>query len=115
MKLWIDDDKPAPDGWAVAKSYDEAIKMIVNYEWDTIAIDHDLGDEGSTGYDILCAMEQFKLPRPKKIVIISWNVIGVKRMLQAIEHMPEVENLGWDLKLSTSGWKDNVPIVTSFD
>lgn len=106
-KLWIDDEKPAPDGWSVAKSYHEAIGMITQYDWDLIAIDHDLGEEGSpTGYDILCHMEAGALPRPKQIVVISWNTVGAKRMLKAIENMPGVENLGWDLKLSTSGYKD---------
>lgn len=106
MNLWIDDEKPAPAGWAVAKSFDAAVALLRQFSYDLVAIDHDLGDDDSpTGYDILCMMEAGDLPRPRAISVISWNATGAKRMLAAIEHMPDVVNLGWDLELSTTGWR----------
>jgi len=113
MNLWIDDDKPAPEGWAVAKSYGAAVDLLRRFTYDTIAIDHDLGDDDSpTGYDILCMMERGDLPRPKAICVISWNAVGAKRMLAALAQMPDVTNLGWDLQQSVSGWSsENRPKV----
>lgn len=107
-RLWVDDEKPEPVGWSRARGYLPALRMLRDYEWDVVALDHDLGDDGSpTGYDLLCAMERGELRRPKAIAIISWNSVGAKRMLAALAQMPDVRNLGWDLELSASGWKES--------
>lgn len=105
MNLWVDDEKPEPEGWARARSYLDALNLLRRYQYDTVAFDHDLGeDDEPSGYDLLCLMENGELPKPRAIVIISWNAVGAKRMLAVVDRLG-VENLGWDLKLSTSGWR----------
>lgn len=113
MNLWVDDDKPEPEGWARARTYAAAIDALRRFRYDIVALDHDLGDDDSpTGYDILCAMESGQLPKPRSIVVISWNSVGARKMLTVVDRLG-VENLGWDLKLSTSGWaSDKAPKVT---
>lgn len=58
-KLWVDDSRPAPDGWVWAKGYKAAMRTLEANDWDfeVISLDHDLGGN-KTGYDILCKIEQ---------------------------------------------------------
>ena len=105
LNLWVDDEKPAPEGWAVARTFSAAVDALKRFPYDTVALDHDLGDDDSpTGYDLLCLMERGELPTPRAISVISWNPVGAKRMLTVIRRLP-VQNLGWDLSLAGSGWR----------
>lgn len=46
---WVDDERPAPDGWAWAKASDEAISLLGGVELvEAISLDHDLGGEDTT-------------------------------------------------------------------
>ena len=64
MKLWIDDERPAPYGWTPATSFDDAKALlqdaILNRTLDAVSFDHDLGDadERRNGYALACVMEQ---------------------------------------------------------
>ena len=73
MKLWVDDVRPAPDGWKWVKSSGEAIATLTFFQVDEISLDHDLGisvtgnhdgfvtavedETAKTGYDIACWIE----------------------------------------------------------
>lgn len=43
MFLWLDDIRPAPDGWRWAKSVDEAIGLLCSKNVTDASLDHDLG------------------------------------------------------------------------
>lgn len=45
MKLWIDDIRPAPDGWVWAKTLDSALRLYLMEAPDVISFDHDLGGD----------------------------------------------------------------------
>jgi hypothetical protein len=89
VNLWVDDAKSEPDEtWARAKTYEDAMRMLAAFNYETVALDHDLGDAGSpTGYDILCAMERGELRRPKCIRLISWNPVGRARMAVVVRRL----------------------------
>ena len=58
MKIWLDDLRPAPNGYNIAQSVNEAIKLIVdaennNIQIELIDLDHDLGDYASDGGDAI--------------------------------------------------------------
>lgn len=58
MKIWLDDLRPAPEGYVVAKSVNEAIGVVTeaeekNIEIELLDIDHDLGDYASDGGDAI--------------------------------------------------------------
>ena len=63
LKLWLDDKRPAPPGWALAQSYQDAIELIREHgpKITDVSLDHDLceahsgGDfsDGETGCDVL--------------------------------------------------------------
>lgn len=50
MKLWIDDERPAPDGWYWAKDVMQAAwHVLYNYDHiEEISFDHDMGGLSTT-------------------------------------------------------------------
>lgn len=56
MKIWLDDVRPAPEGWVRALSVRQAINLfliqdIVRDRVTHVSLDHDLGDEARFGGD----------------------------------------------------------------
>lgn len=43
MKLWLDDIRPAPQGWFHAHNAQEAKQAFLNNDIDEASLDHDLG------------------------------------------------------------------------
>ena len=90
MDLWVDDCKPCPEGMAVARTFEDAVGLLQRFDYDTVYLDHDLGDAGTaTGYDLLCAIEAGTLRRPKRIELITWNPVGRQKMLACLKRMEE--------------------------
>ena len=98
MKLWLDDVRPAPEGYVWCKSVNEAKSYIIKYsnriDWDNnlvdeiefIDADHDLGDyaaDGGDGVKLLDWLEETGRNYP--IRIHSANPVGVANMRQIIE------------------------------
>jgi hypothetical protein len=99
MKLWIDDVRPAPEGYIWAKSVNEAkqeIKDLEFYssaegcEWARVAlidIDHDAGDfapkDGGDYIKFLDWLEETGRNYP--IRIHSMNPVGVENMRRIIQ------------------------------
>lgn len=51
MKLFIDDIRDPPDeSWTIARSYEEAVRLVAVEFPEMVSFDHDLGS-GPTGYD----------------------------------------------------------------
>ncbi len=62
IKIWLDDERPAPEGWKWIKTYLEFCEIFKGFKIDlrdisTISFDHDLGEE-KTGYDAICLIEE---------------------------------------------------------
>jgi hypothetical protein len=54
MKIWLDDIRPAPAGYVLVRSVNEAKRLISSMDKDAIEVvdcDHDLGDYASDGGD----------------------------------------------------------------
>jgi len=90
MKLWVDDIRPAPEGWVWAKTFEAAVDFICGPQpIEEMSLDHDLGD-GPTGYNILCLLESlifngfWRKPVPL-IHVHSANPVGAKNMLRVID------------------------------
>lgn len=88
MKIFLDDLRPAPDGWIRVFWPDEAIALLRTGEVTDISLDHDLGDDQrGTGYDVLLWIEEavatvnFKAPR---MIIHSANPAARERMDAAV-------------------------------
>lgn len=90
MRVYLDDERVAPEGWVQARWPDDVIKLLRTGAVTHLSLDHDLGDDQrGTGYDVLLWIEQevalYKFIPPNVIVVHSANPAGRKRMLAAIE------------------------------
>lgn len=98
MKLWIDDVRPAPEGYYWIKSVDQAIRVINKYSnWldnnmqgidliELIDMDHDAGVYAHFGGDyikLLDWLEEQGMSYP--IHIHSMNPVGVENMRRIIQ------------------------------
>lgn len=93
MKLWVDDERPAPWGYTHVKTALDAIRIIraARIAVSEFSLDHDLGDEElyGTGYDVLKELERgifegWILLVPK-IRIHTQNPVARQRMLATVE------------------------------
>jgi hypothetical protein len=108
MKLWIDDVRPAPEGYVWCKSTREALRLIVlehKNEIELIDLDHDAGDFAKDGGDFINILNELeRLSRHKNIIngvelhnywhkrcreiqfkLHSMNPVGVENMRRIIQ------------------------------
>lgn len=107
MKLWIDDLRPAPEGYVWVKTVNEAINFILSFEeyedgsldeldfyWlddydgplELIDIDHDAGDYAYDGGDYIKLLDWLEeTGRNYPIRIHSMNAVGVANMRAIIQ------------------------------
>lgn len=92
MKVWIDDVRPAPDGYVWIKSVNEA-KHIISYwffqrflDIEVIDMDHDAGDYAKDGGDYIKLLDWFEwIGFDFPIHIHSMNVVGIQNMRAIIQ------------------------------
>lgn len=59
MKVYLDDERPTPEGWVRVYWPEEAIELLKTGDVSEISLDHDLGDDDhGTGYDIVLWVEK---------------------------------------------------------
>ena len=87
MKLWIDDIRPAPEGYFWCKSVNHAKRLFIYYEMiSLIDIDHDAGEYAKDGGDyikLLDWLEEQGISCP--IRIHSANPVGIANMRRIIQ------------------------------
>jgi hypothetical protein len=75
----------------IARTSEAGIKLLEAFEWECLILDHDLGSDPKTGYDILVyALEKNILP--KCVQIITMNPVGRERIKNALISTGYVEN-----------------------
>ena len=103
MKLWIDDMRPAPEGYISFKGVNEALRFIVANRADieVISLDHDSGDYHKYGGDYIRILDELeRLSRKQTTEGLIWrmclhnvikfhlhsaNPVGVANMRRIIE------------------------------
>ena len=60
MKIYLDDERQAPEGWILLKNPADVIDQLKTGNVLSLSLDHDLGDDVSigTGYDVLSWIEE---------------------------------------------------------
>ena len=55
MKIWVDDLRPAPEGYKLSKSVNQTIKLVQENidNIEELNLDHDLGDYAYDGGDAI--------------------------------------------------------------
>jgi hypothetical protein len=91
MKLWIDDVRPAPEGYVWCRSVAQAIGLIDSCKYSKINIelidtDHDAGDYAQYGGDYIKLLDWLEeTGRNYPIRIHSMNPVGVANMRAIIQ------------------------------
>lgn len=88
MKIYLDDERAAPEGWTLMRWPHEVIDALQTERVSDISLDHDLGnDQIGTGYDVLLWLEtavashRFDVP---EIHIHTANAAARPKMLAAV-------------------------------
>jgi hypothetical protein len=95
--VWLDDVRPAPEGWTWVGWPEEAIELLKTGGVVELSLDHDLGDDARTGYDVLVWIEEQVALHgyvPPKIVLHTANSVGRERMQRALESIERLRARG---------------------
>jgi hypothetical protein len=100
MKIWVDDTRPAPEGWVWCKTTNEACMVIACVDRlqaiehkenvptiELIDLDHDAGDYAAYGGDyikVLEFMEEKEYNYPVRLH--TMNPVGRENMRRIIQH-----------------------------
>jgi hypothetical protein len=94
MRVFLDDVRPAPEGWVRARTPEEVIELLRSGRVEALSLDFDLGFRGQkerrTGEVVLQWIEErvvrgdadFDLP---EITIHSSNPVGRERLERALD------------------------------
>lgn len=89
LRVWLDDERPAPEGWVSCRWPGEVISLLESEQVATVSLDHDLGDDSrGTGYDVLLWLEEAVARYgfvPPEILIHTANPAARTRMLAAVD------------------------------
>lgn len=92
MKIWLDDVRPAPEGYIWCKSVNETVNKLsdlINFgidDIDVIDIDHDAGDYFNDGGDYVKLLDWLEeIGRSYPIHIHSANPVGMQNMRRIIQ------------------------------
>lgn len=93
MKIWVDDLRPAPEGYRWLKSVNQAKEAIEVFEAfaslvaiELIDLDHDAGDYANDGGDYIKLLDWFEeTGRNYPIRIHTMNPVGRENMRRIIQ------------------------------
>lgn len=92
LKIWVDDVRPAPEGYIWLKSVNEVKKyladphILCNYEIKLIDLDHDAGDYARDGGDYIKILDYLEMVGYNgDLRIHSMNPVGVQNMRNIIQ------------------------------
>ena len=89
MKVFLDDERPTPNGWTAARWPDDVISFLKAGDVTHLSLDHDLGDdERGTGYDVLKWIEEAVATQgycPPEIMIHTSNSSARIKMELAVQ------------------------------
>ena len=95
--LLIDDIRTMP-GATIARTSTEGKLYLAQGSWDILYIDHDLGEDTVSGYDIInWALETDRMP--EKVYIVSQNPVGRANIERALD------NAGYQFNYKTMVWE----------
>jgi hypothetical protein len=93
VKVWLDDQRDAPPGWTRTRTVSDTIAVLLAEEpfggVEELSLDHDLGSEHESGYDVLLWLERELhagyLPHCPRLHVHTANPPARKRMEAAIQ------------------------------
>ena len=103
MRIWLDDMRPAPEGWIRCYWPSEVIALLEAHNGTlggvVLSLDHDLGDDArGTGYDVLAWLEEHVathgLTEVPVIHIHTANPVAHARMEDAAQSIAHLARSG---------------------
>lgn len=88
MKVYLDDERQTPPNWHRVYWPKEAIALLQSNQVTEISLDHDLGDDVRTGYDVVLWMEEAAITtdwKPPIIHIHTANTSARQKMLAGVQ------------------------------
>lgn len=102
--LWVDDLRPAPEGWDWAQNYSTAIRLLEQHNYHTVSLDHDLnswhgaaatpggeiacdrlhGSVERTGYHVALWMVEHSI-FPQTVRVHTMNPVGGQNIMQLLQ------------------------------
>lgn len=98
-KIWLDDAREAPEGYLHIKTAEECIAFleIQWYNIEILSLDHDLGENKQTGYDVVKYIEErvhiIGSYVTFQMLIHSDNPVGIKNMKAGIESIKKRDEI----------------------
>ncbi|MFO0923566.1 MAG: cyclic-phosphate processing receiver domain-containing protein [Pirellulales bacterium] len=94
MKIYLDDERPTPEGWCGCRWPEEVIEVLKAGGVTHLSLDHDLGDDRhGTGYDVIVWIEEQTATtdfEPPDIVVHSANISARAKMEAGIRSIREL-------------------------
>jgi len=94
MKVYLDDERPTPEGWFRVYTVDETIALLETRQITHLSLDNDLGDGYEEGWAVAAWIEEavyndptFPIP---VITIHSANPVRAASMRQTIESINRI-------------------------
>lgn len=96
MKIYVDDLRQAPEGWVLARTITEAIRMLAELAVEEVSLDHDivyvdergqwLGKNHTENYTPVARYiaQMPKSVRPKIVKIHTSNAVGAEALKQIL-------------------------------
>lgn len=84
LKVWLDDVRPAPEGWARARSVAEAQVLLGPGRVTHLSLDYDLGFDQPTGLDLVRWMAVTGTWPSVRLEVHSTHPEGRRRMIEEI-------------------------------
>lgn len=102
MKIWVDDIRPAPEGYIWCSSTNEALRLIVpNIEdVEIIHLDHDMGD--TFGGDAIIILEELERKSHRDVTF----ALAVNKIIFKIHSMNPVGVENMRRIIHKNGWKE---------
>lgn len=85
IRIFLDDYRPCPEGYVLARNYREMIKLLRRNKGqiEGLSLDHDLGEDKS-GYDVCKWIVENDSYPTDFITVHSQNPIGARNMMQLL-------------------------------
>lgn len=80
MKLYLDNERDAPNGWTAVRSSQALLSALRTGAVTHVSMDHDLGPGAPSGLDILKGMAAQNLWPSASLRVHSGNVAGAQAM-----------------------------------
>lgn len=115
MKIWVDDIRPAPEGWVHLYSSWGAIAYFIGCQEagkvpKIVSLDHDLGGDDTSRPIVLWCCENDWWP--DKMVVHSANPVGrewLEGMINRYHPTSNADSRGCDIHPTSSGTAWNCP------